>query len=797
MAITTTQLIISPVIRQYFIDPSTLLPVVGKIYFYQLDKITPKNVYRQTGDIDNSFEVAANPIDLDTAGAIPFVLYLYPYDETDDTVEELYYIEVRRDDTSLVFALDDFPQNFSESSGGGNASTQLINRFPSYGFDIPVFFNYYTELNDQTVPNPEDFSTNENNVITPAVGWIWQMENFTFSSFYYSFTEIPFGTLDGNPIYLLNLKNAINGANQTYNYFGAVLCLGSELEDQTINLQLFAQDLSIIPVTSLSVGLVVNEGSISIVGSIPLDTTLSLRTLQFTMPDISTFLQNDNDYVYLVIQLPFDQTFDLKFSGTYCYLGDAQTIARLPINTGTSQATQYWSSNDTDFIRPNNDYLQSAQPISARKGQLSYLDRVGSIYIGASGNLTEAAKNSAVALTYKTLIRGQVIQDTLTDRFLDDPFSKTISRLAGNSFVVTPVTTTSFEVATNAKVASYSPWVSSIPASVLIVANGGTTDHGITAVAGPNPQDVDITFKEDYDANTGYSMFIYDPLSRNDTDNIYNVESITGNPPQYQTVINNVVGNNYTFPHDEQRFLFDVNPGMTITNLATGSPTTQAQCRVTFLDSTFTTTTIKTSSDNSQFVRLPQSGDTVVKYYTNYLSYLDVTTSPVVPDIPPGFYPYMTNLPPFCIQFHVDNDGAQITGTKFPVLTVNLDSAQLGDGTYLATQLLAAINNIGNYTVTVLATPTNGQTLQASTTDTPFVIIFYDTSQPKPSNPFPGVVPIFLEYDAVESLDSITSKLEDIFLKDIGGIPSPFDLVDTNDVGLPTLPFSLQYFMNI
>ncbi|MDX1428260.1 MAG: hypothetical protein R3206_10595, partial [Salegentibacter mishustinae] len=141
-------------IRQEFTDPTTLLPVVGYIKFFKTDKITIKNFYQQTGNPSTPFQVAPNPTNLDTAGGISFVPYLYPYDETDEDTEELYYIEVRRTaDDSLVFTFDNFPENFDQS-GGNTTIENVINKCPSYGFDNPVMGTNYTEDNENPVQNP-------------------------------------------------------------------------------------------------------------------------------------------------------------------------------------------------------------------------------------------------------------------------------------------------------------------------------------------------------------------------------------------------------------------------------------------------------------------------------------------------------------------------------------------------------------------------------------------------------------------------------------------------------------------
>jgi len=769
MAIVDTQLIISPVIRQYFTDPLTLLPVVGYVNFFQLDKITPKNVYQQTGDIDNTFEVAANPVVLDAAGAIPFVLYLYPFDEADATIEELYYVEVRRTaDDSLVFALDDFPQNFDQS-GGGTTETDITNLCPSYGFDLPVFFNFYTEDNEMAVPAAADFSTNTQDGVIPASGWIWQATDFTATEFYYEFTEIPFGTLDGNPLYKLNFKAVNSGVAQVYNYFGFVVSTGIELIGKTITYQFFAQDASTIPVTSLNVGIVVDEGTFINVGSITLDNSLSLRTLTFTMPDISASFTDDNQYAYLCIDLPLNQDYSIDFTGQYCYIGSDETIARLPGNKGLTQSQQFFANNNGNIVTPDQDYLESAQPLTFKKGKLNYLDRVGHIF--PTSKTQNLINRSAVPISAETFLRGQVIGDTLMDRYIDDAVTKSIAQFASDTFIISSPVASAFDVETTNKVASYTPWISSTP-NITIFDNGGTADHGLTSVInGGDPSQVDITFSANYLANIESFMFQFSgPIPPNDIDNAQS------------RVVNNMIGT-YSLGPSIVEPDFNINSNCTITNVAPGSAGTPGECTILF-GAGFTTNTIKTAVQPAGYL---ESGGTA---YINYFAYLDFATASQSPSL-------MTDPPPFAIQFHVDSDGVDLQGVTNPVLTVNLDSSQLSDSTYIASQLNTAINNVGNYTITVNALPSNGDTIQASTTNTSFVFVFHDTAQAKPTNPFPSLHPIFIEFTSSTTTDDLATTISTSFQDDIKGIPSLSDFVDSSGTGLPGLPSTLAYYMYI
>ena len=235
MAINFDLLIPLSTIGQFIIDELTANPIAGEVFFYEPDKVTLKNVYEQTGDPFNPFQVTQNPIQLNAAGGFVngsgniFIPYLYLFDETDNKTEQLYYVEVRRSDSSLDWALDNFGENYP-LSGSPEEDTEVINLCPTYGFDLPVFNGFYTQTNEQPVRMNWVTSRDTDGALI-AQGWLWFNNGFDDSDFFYEFEVIPIGTLpDVNPIFKLKLTQTTFGTPGTINFLAFAIGYGKEIK---------------------------------------------------------------------------------------------------------------------------------------------------------------------------------------------------------------------------------------------------------------------------------------------------------------------------------------------------------------------------------------------------------------------------------------------------------------------------------------------------------------------------------------------------------------------------------------
>lgn len=755
MAIVNSQLIISPVIRQYFIDPNTQLPVVGYVNFFKIDKITPKNTYQQDGV--GGFQVAANPVVLDSAGAIPYVIYLYPYDETDETVEELYYVEVRRTtDDSLVFALDNFPQNFVFNDGGGSTGEDVINKCPSYGFDNPIFGETYTKDSENQLK--VDWSPILQNGAFVAQGWLWQLEDLSNSEFYYQFTALASGSRPGNPINLLTLLTG-NIQTQSQNVIGFRLGVSNELEGTEINYQLDLQDnLSVLSTLDVLVfkGSTLDDISTAInVGTIPISSSLTLQTINFVMPDVSGIISdNDNDPVWLLLSLPLTSQFSISLTSTYNYFGDASTIARLPLSYGVSESRQLISTNNVDLYGNSGDNLlnSSGLPLTYRKGELDALLKTGQIFLAS--NSYNADLNEAQALSDQTLVKGDNLLSTLSDRFLDEA---QLSQYGGNTFEISNASGTSFDINTQVLANSYRDWVSSEPTEISITKNEiGSTLFTSTVLNNV----VSVTFNTNYDAQCI---------------NNYDIKEQIHTTPQRGTVYSsNVMHNNVGVysgtggTSTSQVVDFAVGPEIVIAQVASGSAGFPAECTITFTAGGFSAVDDLRSGDTT--IQDDSENDRHLIVFKNFLSATDAPIGDI------------GNPPPYVIQFDVDGEGENVSDSQKRIV-VNFDSAQITDQDYLANTLNNALNSGPSYTIDVLSMPTSGITptnLYISTSNKDMYIVMFDTgtqSSPPPK-PDTSISTIFVEYDSTTfTLDQVREAIQEAIIANSGSIPSHQDLL--------------------
>ena len=758
MAVNNAQLIISPVIRQYFTDPNTLLPVVGTIEFFKLDKITPKNIFQQNGVGD--FIVAANPVTLDISGAIPFVPYLYPFDENDETVEELYYIEVRRTDTSLVFALDNFPQNFKDGGGSNITNEIVINKCPSYGFDNPILGNTYTATSENQIPS--NWATDLDNGVRPAQGWLWQLEDVSNSEFYYEVSPILAGTLPGNPLYLMTLSTG-NTDTQTKNDWSFRLGSGNELKDTIINYQLFLQDnlsnLSTLEVfvfsgkkLDYSINNPINVGSFAISSS------LELQTVSFTMPDLANIIQDTNDPTWLIIRLPLSSTYSISMTGTYNYWGDNALIERLPLSYGLSQSRQIVSNNDSTLYNSKTSYLASDLPLTLRQGAVSPLAETGKIFIAASTWDGQAA--NANLLDDTTLVRSVPILNTLGGRFIDQA---NLSQFAGNRFLFSNPSGAAFDIQTQDIAPSFTPWVSNTPSITINQTTAGTNLLS-SVIDGGNPNKITVTFSNDFNANSESNFYIE------------STNTLTSMVGTYESrVINNMVGLYSIFA--DGYFLgasFAINGNLSVTNVQDGSGATPAIC-----DIEFSPTGFSNAGSIQSGTQTGSSGSAVTTLYRNYLTFNSSTISIDPP------------VPEYVFNFLVDGAGDKSLKGSTKTFFVQLDGGQINSGTYLASQLNDAINGGSTYSIEVVSMPTNGDDFSISTSNETINIVMFDTAALKPAKPNNKIPTIFIEYQTTQTLADIATAIVNGIGANTGAIPT------AKDLSLDNPPANLSYFVNL
>ena len=205
----------------------------ARIFFYKPNKIDLKNVYILTGDPQNPFTVAQNPLTLNTAGAAEQKLYYYFFDEDVDNPtsddEELYYIQVLEPSPSnvVIYEVGEFVRN-PPTSGGGTSTSSNVNLAPDYGFNVLIRPEYYAQ---STAFYLENIATH------PALGYVWYVSDPAVGQFSYSFTKPSIGDLPGDPLHYINLVQENFSSSQTNLWFGFPICQAPELVGTTVTFQ--------------------------------------------------------------------------------------------------------------------------------------------------------------------------------------------------------------------------------------------------------------------------------------------------------------------------------------------------------------------------------------------------------------------------------------------------------------------------------------------------------------------------------------------------------------------------------
>lgn len=759
MAIINTQLLISPPMRQGFIDPNTLLPVVGTVTFFKPDKVALKNVYIQTNNPSDPFIVASNPITLETDGAFPSSMYLYPFDETDNETEELYYIEVDRTDTSNVHIIENFPENFSPTTPSDEDNT-LQNLAPAFGFEFPFYDEVFTAVNELSAPSISTY---------PSQGFEWYKNDPTLSDFYYNIAVNTVGTIDGNPLNLLTLEVDNLGGVQTTHWFGFEFTKANILAGSNVTLTAYIQDASTIAITSLPVVLIngSDKTTLTNVGTVTISTSLDKVTLNFTMPTLD---DSDTDFdvsnTLLAFQLPTSQNLILNFTGIYMYEGSEQpNIVPEPKCIGEVTATQFWAKLSNQ-LSGKNDVREATtdggelHPIINESGKLGVQNRTGIIFEASVA--TEF--NFAYPLDGTTFVENDIIipapvsypdSYASVNRYFTD--ASALQTIAGNSFIVSNLTTTDFDIQTVDIAVSYSTWTSST-GNIVITPSTSGQDLPFTAVIdGGNPAQVNFTWTDDFDAEGNRSNGVNFSTFSQQTDVMgvwFGAWALT---------LNNAV------------FTDDATIATFVTT-APGSSSTNATATLEFIKATYTSADLKTSA-----LQFPGGNEPSGTGYNNILQFVKDTTG--IDSDNNFIWPTQ-----YIIQFHIDDDGINVP-SSVKTVTVNLSSSDLSQNT-VASAVVAGLGAGDLYNIAVSALPANGDNLQISTSNATIDVLFYDTGSTKPVKISDNQT-IWIEFTTSDSVETFVSNLATDLTTKIGGIPLPGDL------DLTGTSSALQYYMEI
>jgi len=355
MDIVTSQLIASPTLQDLLVDKTGMALSNGQVYFYVDGTQILKNWYYQTGTEPGMYNwiPGPNPMTLSAAGTFvdvsgnDVIPFWYPYDETDNTVAQSYYIEVYNQFGTLEFTRSNFPFV-------GNIQNNVVETLDQY------------VINNRFWRNVK--SANVTNITTSATSGEWTTEYSNSGNTVYYQKLCP-SQHDGFSMPDFNYIKNVNGASETITFEKFPLQQNQILENditpewyiqhnctsvqtgETLKVYQFPISLHINTLASQEAFFTIQAQWVSGVKSISfaiyqylgteVDSPMPLGfytisalepswhkyTAPFSFPAASnstgplTLSAANNDALYLQIQMPTSAVFEINFCLPTIYLG--------------------------------------------------------------------------------------------------------------------------------------------------------------------------------------------------------------------------------------------------------------------------------------------------------------------------------------------------------------------------------------------------------------------------------------------------------------------------------------------
>ncbi len=349
MAIDPTLLIAAPLLQDYFVDNVTGAAMSGGIITCYRDnaRTTLKNWYYQTGAPGAySYLPLPNPMTLSDVGTIEdangndVIPYWYPYDESNSTINQAYYVKVVNSDLQNQFTRANFPFNPNQTTPTNTVTTDknliINNEFwrnvvsvnattLAKSVDIDGVDYYYTTIapsqhDGMPVMSDIQFFKNQNGAV----------DTLTFGNFVDdSFADQVIGTDAITPEYYLNFECSQTGSEASkYIQIPIQLHVNSLSGVQNCTITIAAMALSGNPEITLGIYQYLGDGVssplVSVIETIPLTNSWQKYTsIPFTMPSAQGVTLGDggDDCLYLQIGLPAGGTgicnLNLAIPGVY------------------------------------------------------------------------------------------------------------------------------------------------------------------------------------------------------------------------------------------------------------------------------------------------------------------------------------------------------------------------------------------------------------------------------------------------------------------------------------------------
>lgn len=710
-----------------------------------------------------------NPLTLSSVGTVPPIY-----------MQDLpYYIEIRDKFNNIVEALD----NYSPSEGGGENALEVVNLFPSYGFDSIIDNGNYSE---NTLP----LST-PNNVV--SAGWVYELSTANTNSVNnYSFEALLDSGLLGNPKNELIISSTNNNTGDTLKNLRATIGDYQAFQNGFLNLSVYLRIIS-GSASELNVFLRRSEGGVNqtpiLIGQLPITSLLTQQTLQISVGSLVAGNYVNSDVLDLYIELPLNQDFSIGFTGMWLQEAASDDDSEIDINEGSvsvNQARQFFGNGFRDLqaqITSNSLGL----PIVMDGGSATVANKTGAVFVGKKDN----SYNYAVALNNypgDTLIRNTPLGFTSSNRLIDflrdNKVTQSRLTLLAEKIVSQPQVTFTIGIGNNRSGNA----TANAGGRITVTNQVETLKYGMFAVIDDeNVHKVTFTFRDNFNANTnGYNPSIAG----------FGGQSAYVIPPVFGPIINWFGTSVYYSTSNTVNVRMRFDPYLTTTRIFSGSGSDPAVDEIYFRDNN----NLSFNASNVTAVFTPSAYDERydptylnqnMNIYGNtgflgsiqhgYLAYNDITDNPANQPI----------APPRVIRYSVDgNSGSAAPIGTVSTLLIALNSSDSAQTVALKTAL--AVNSTWEELLEVVSTPVNGDTVTFPIdlgTDG-YIIIMHDTTLSLPANPDPTKTPIYVGFTGSDTIEQIAQNITDTVNASHVGVPY------WPDLGLPPLASTdYTYFM--
>lgn len=732
----------------------------GKIFFFDEDKTTPKNVYQEP----DAATPYANPFTLDSIASLPVF-----YGLNDG---KPYWVKIYAAPDPGCDCLEDDPIHetfvYLNSSGSISSEQQIENLLPSYGFDSKVFADYYAA---DGIP-----LSSGRNIHYFSQGLYFDITTTDLTQkLTYEFSELDNSQIIGNPknSIIIACDNASGGDTNKqiririgyYNSFQGIQ-LGLQVRTKLIN-----GALSTIPVKLIRTKQHVDEIAQD-VGELQIALAAQLSAIYFTPDNLTGTGYANDDELYLCFDLPLNNSFKIELTATWLQESPTQEVNISEQNYYLETVKQFFGGMalGTQIQNPEDHY---GFPVVQSAGDADYLRQTGRIFLGsASYHYNFAYKMRSKGIFKVGSIYDKTVPHNRVIKYLVD------SGITNSTNTLMPLakTSTTLDVSTGLACKPKSDWQSF---GSNIVLSDITEQFEMGLIATPEfttnlTGKITFTFVDNGVVNSGF----YDPPTSSGS------FPGAGHFDDHSLYITNYLG---YFEEDLSSNEVYFRQYLKNTNISAGSASEQAVCAIRFGEHEAPIVKFGTASGNYP-VYLTARSELLQDYLKslNVKYRYDITTER---DYKTGFLTWNkpgdaytnTNTQKYVLGFNVDGDGApNVPAEQSGGIKKVIDVSRYESNNSVIKKIVSTINNPFVKRFTFNGIPPSGDTDKTyiSTENDDLVLIPWNTSTTayRPTNPDPGRHPVYYKYTSSTTIAELIDIVEESIKYAVAGIPLPDDL---------------------